>query len=309
MKWTKKGLIYSPSGENGFDVTHAHKPTPLIVDDETLRVYFGSRDKNNKTRTTYVDLDINDLNRIKYIHNEPILDLGKLGAFDDSGVNVSSVLRVKDRIYMYYIGCNPGTTVHMRNAIGLAISIDNGRTFSRLFDGAVLDRNNIEPYYTGAVDVIIDEGVWKIYYTSGSEWKLIHGKPEIFYHIKYATSQEGINWDRKNILCIPPKNEYEATARPCVTMENGIYKMWYSRRDLINFRTESKHSYRAGYAESSDGINWQRLDKNAGIDLSIEGWDSEMIAYPYVIKVKDRYVMFYNGNGFGKTGFGYAVYE
>lgn len=309
MKWIKKGLIYRPNGENGFDYTHCHKPTPLLVDSSTIRVYFGVRDRANKTRTTFIDLDINNPQRIKYIHNKPVIDLGKIGAFDDSGANVSSICKNGEKLYMYYIGWNPSTTVHTRNSIGIAVSEDNGVTFKRLYDGSILDRNKDEPYYTGAVDVIKENNLWKIWYTSGSEWKDINGKPEIFYHIKYATSTNGIDWKRENITCIPPTNKYEATARPCVIKDNGIYKMWYSKRNIIDFRTNPMNSYRAGYAESKDGITWKRLDSQVGIGVSEDGWDSESIAYPYVIKVNNKYLMFYNGNGFGETGFGFAVYE
>ncbi len=309
MAWVKKGLIYKPTGKYGFDNSHCHKTTPLIIDENTIRVYFGVRDINNKTRTTFIDVDINNPNNIKYIHNKPIIDLGKIGAFDDSGANVSSICRDGDKIYMYYIGWNPSKTVPTRNSIGLAVSNDNGFSFERLYDGPILDRNKEEPYYTGAVDVIKDKDIWKIWYTSGSEWKIINGKPEIFYHIKYATSQNGIDWFRENITCIPPESEFEATARPCVIKEMGIYRMWYSKRNLVNFRTNYKNAYRPGYAESEDGINWKRLDSKVEIDISDSGWDSEAIAYPYVIKVNDKLLMFYNGNGFGKTGFGYAEYE
>jgi hypothetical protein len=182
-----------------------------------------------------------------------------------------------------------------------------------MYDGPILDRNKEEPYYTGAVFVLknIRCGVYKMWYTSGSEWKMINGKPEIYYHIKYAISDNGIDWIRENISCIIPTTPYEAVARPSVIVENGLYKMWYSRRDIIDFRVNSKHAYRAGYAESKDGIHWQRLDELAGIDTSneVNAWDSDAIAYPYVININGKLLMFYNGNGFGKTGFGYAVYE
>lgn len=308
MPWLKKGLIYSARGEFGFNHSHCHKPTPLILDDQTVRVYFGVRDQKNVTRTTFVDLDINDLSTVKYVHNQPVLDVGKLGTFDDSGANVSSLVRHNDEIYMYYIGWNPGTTVPTRNSIGLAVSRDNGLTFERLFDGPVLDRNKFDPYYIGAVDVKKYGDLWQCWYTCGTEWKIINGKPEIWYHVKYATSENGIDWERENISCIPPINEFEATARPSVIKEGQLYKMWYSRRSLINFRSDRKNSYRAGYAESTDGIIWIRKDDLAGIDVSDEGWDSEAIGYPYVIRIKDKLIMFYNGNGFGKTGFGYAEY-
>lgn len=309
MNWIKKGLIYGAKGLNGFDSSHCHKPTPLIIDENTVRVYFGVRDSKNTTRTTFVDLDSNNLSKVKYVHNKPVLDVGKLGAFDDSGANVSSVVKYKNKIYMYFIGWNPSTTVHTRNSIGLAISTDNGFTFNRLYDGAILDRNKIEPYYTGAVDVMEENGTWRMWYTSGSEWKLVNGKPEIFYHIKYATSKNGIDWRRDDVLCIPPTTEGEVTARPSVIKEKGKYKMWYSKRKVENFRIDKTNSYRAGYAESNDGIVWTRLDNLSGIEPSNNGWDSESIAYPYIIRIKKQLIMFYNGNAFGKEGFGYAIRE
>lgn len=307
--WIKKGLIYAVSGFNDFDFSHCHKPTPLILDENTIRIYFGVRDVKSITRTTFIDVDFSNIEKPKilYVHNKPILDVGKIGTFDDSGANVSSVLRVNNKVFMYFIGWNPSTTVHTRNSIGLAVSEDNGFSFKRLYDGSVLDRNHFEPYYTGAVDVIFEDDIFKVWYTSGSVWKIIRNKPEISYHIKYAESTDGINWVRKNTNCILPEEEYEATARPCVIKEDGIYKMWYSKRNIDGFRENTIKGYRGGYAESLDGKSWERKDHLFGLDISSEGWDSEAIAYPYVIKFKDAKLMFYNGNGFGKSGFGYAI--
>lgn len=311
MKWNKKGLIFNVDKISDWAFSHCHKPTPLLIDENTLRVYFGVRDKKGCTRTTFLDMDISNINefKVKYFHEKPVIDLGKIGTFDDSGANVCSVVRVGNLIYMYYIGWNPSTTVHTRNAIGLVISEDDGLTFNRIYDGSILDRNKEEPYYTGAIDVIKQDGTWKMYYTSGREWKIINGRPEICYHIKYATSNNGIDWIRDNVDCILPQHEFEAVARPCVIIDNGIYKMWYSKRSIIDFRKDPNYGYRGGYAESFDGINWVRKDEQFGLGVSKSGWDSEAIAYPYAFKIKDQYIMLYNGNGFGKTGFGYAVYE
>lgn len=307
--WHKQGLIYQVTGRHGFDHSHCHKPTPLLLDEHTIRVYFGTRDLQGKTRTTFVDLDRHDPSRVTYVHDRPVLDLGKIGAFDDSGANVCSVLRVGDLIYLYFIGWNPSTTVHTRNAIGLAISRDGGWSFQRAYDGAVLDRSKSEPYYTGAIDVVqTAQGRFQTWYTSGSEWKMIQGKPEIFYHIKYAESEDGIDWVRQNVTCIPPAHEFEATARPCVLVQGGRYRMWYSRRDLREFRLNPRMGYRGGYAESSDGIHWTRMDDRLRLACSDDdrAWDSQAIAYPYVLALEDCEVLFYNGNGFGRTGFGWA---
>ena len=305
-EWEKTGLIYAPDGSHGFDYSHCHKPTPLLIDDNTIRVYFGVRCSEGKTRTTFIDVDADNPRVVKYIHDKPVLDLGKIGAFDDSGANVSSVVRHGNLIYMYFIGWNPSTTVHTRNSIGLAVSRDDGLTFRRLYEGPVLDRNKLEPYYTGAVDVLKEGDNWRMWYTSGTEWKNINGKPEIFYHIKYAYSDNGEDWTRDNLSSILPENEHEAVARPSVQKIGDKYHMWFSQRSIVDFRTNPDNGYRAGYAISDDGLNWAR-QSSAGIHPSDEGWDSKTIAYPYVLQRKNKLIMFYNGNGFGKTGFGCAL--
>jgi hypothetical protein len=66
-------------------------------------------------------------------------------------------------------------------------------------------------------------------------------------------------------------------------------------------------SYRLGYAESADGLAWERHDERAGLEPSDEGWDSEMIAYPCVFDRHGERYLFYNGNGYGETGIGYAI--
>lgn len=306
MKWKKLGLVYNVSGQHGFDKTHCHKPTPILVDKDTLRVFFGTRDELNRTRTTFIDLDPNNLREIKYIHDRPSIDLGKLGAFDDSGANVCSLVRTGDTIFMYYIGANTSTTVHMRNAVGVAVSEDGGMSFRRLFDGAILDRTKDEPYYIGAAEIHKEDEIWKCWYTSGNEWKIINGKPEINYQIKYATSSDGIEWQRDNLQVIDPLSEYEVCARPSVWRQGNTYHMLFSRRSMAGFRHVNEQGYRAGYATSSDGIKWCRYDSDAGLVKSAEGWDSKAIAYPYYFRIGERELVFYNGNDFGRSGFGIA---
>jgi hypothetical protein len=49
------------------------------------------------------------------------------------------------------------------------------------------------------------------------------------------------------------------------------------------------------------------MDAEAGIDVSSEGWDSEMVAYPWVGDIGGARRMLYNGNGYGRTGIGQAI--
>jgi hypothetical protein len=143
-----------------------------------------------------------------------------------------------------------------------------------------------------------------MWYVSGTGWEdeLASPKPKHYYHIKYAESTDGINWKSDGTVCIDYKEDEYAIARPIVYKESGIYKMWFCYRGGHN-------TYRAGYAESKDGIVWERKDNTVGIDVSDSGWDSEMICYPCVFKHKNKKYMLYNGNSFGATGCGYAILE
>jgi len=139
-------------------------------------------------------------------------------------------------------------------------------------------------------------------------WVVVDGKPEPVYHIRYAESRDGVNWDRPGTVCIDLKSPEEGgITRPCVIKEHGFYRMWYCHRGVRDYRTNKANSYRIGYAESPDGISWERKDELAGIDVSDEGWDSVMITYPYVYEHQGQKHLIYNGNGFGQSGFGHAV--
>ena len=99
--------------------------------------------------------------------------------------------------------------------------------------------------------MIFDKGVWKNWYLSCTEWRVVKGKPEPRYHIKYAESKDGINWIRKGCVAIDYKNDDEAgIVKASVIIENGIYKMWYSYRSFVDYRINKESSYKIGYAES-----------------------------------------------------------
>jgi hypothetical protein len=307
--WTKKGLIYKPTGEISWSVSHAQVPVAdYLAKEKMVRVYFSTRNAEGKSLPAYVDLDENNLSKILNISQQPILPLGELGTFDDCGVMPSWLVNHGGKKYLYYIGWNVRNTIPYHNAVGLAISEDDGKTFQKFSNGPLWERDYKEPHYSGTSCVLIDDnGVWRNWYLSCTEWRMVNGKAEPRYHIKYAESQNGIDWIRKGAIAIDYRNDNEAgIVKASVVKENNLYKMWYSFRNFNNYRTDKNNSYRIGYAESTDGITWKREDENAGITVSDEGWDSEMIEYPHVIDLNGKRILFYNGNGFGKSGFGYA---
>jgi len=307
QKWIKKGLIYKPSGDAWWSRTHASVPTVDITDPKLWRIYFGTRDEMNRNRISYIDVEVGNPANVLYRHDTPVLDLGRLGTFDDCGVMPSWILNHDGKKYLYYIGWTARTTIPYHNSIGLAISMDGGRTFEKFSEGPLFGETYLEPFFTGTSCVLVENGVWKNWYLSCTGWTNVGDRVEPRYHIKYAESGDGINWDRRGIVAVDYKSDTEAgIVRSSVLRERGLYRMWYSYRGGVDYRTNPKTSYRIGYAESENGIKWRRMDDCAGIDVSSEGWDSEMIEYPHVIPHCGAKYMFYNGNKFGDSGFGFA---
>ena len=307
MPWMKQGLIFKPNGEGGWMISHAQLPTVLVRTD-TLRVYFSSRNSDGKSLVTFLDADMENPSKILHLHKEPILQLGRPGTFDEDGIMPGCIVEHDDKLLFYYIGWSRGVTIPYRNAVGLAVSLDGGTTFTRMFEGPIVDRTPNQPYTAMSPFVMKQQDHWHMWYASGTDWVEVNGKYEPIYIIKYAESQDGIAWKQPNVTCIAPNDLFEANTRPTVIKDGRVFRMWYCYRGSHDYR-DGTASYRIGYAESSNPRDWQRKDALVGIQPSVQGWDSKMLAYPYVVKTGEKLLMFYNGNGFGRSGMGYAVWK
>ena len=310
MNWQKKGCIFTIDTSKEWSFDCAQGPTVEMLNDKVWRIYYGSRNKNVQSSIGYFDVEAGKPENVLYIHDKPVLKPGELGTFDELGVNPCCVLKDGDIKYLDYIGYNVTKTLPYHNGIGIAAWNEEKHCFERVSQGPLFERTMQEPFYNGSSCILKDGGTWRLYYLSTTKWVKVEGsdRPEAFYHIKYAESKNAYDWVREQHVAIDYKNEFEAgIARPCVLKIDGKYYMWYSYRNLIGYKTDKSASYRIGFAKSDDGKNWVRMDEKAGIDISPDGWDSEMICYQYVIEWKDKLYMFYNGNGFGRTGIGYAV--
>ena len=305
--WENKGLIFKPNNQWDWLKSHANVPTAIELDN-CIRVYFASRNNDGKSIPVFIDLDKDDPTKVLNVAEKPIIELGEIGTFDDAGINACSVLKKDGIFYLYYVGWMPTVSVPYRNSIGLLTSED-GINFKRIHQGPIVDRTKDEPFFTASPYVMIDEDKWKMWYASGHGFVSVKDNTySPLYHLKYAESDDGINWKRNNISCIIPRDKYECTARPSVIKEDGIYKMWYCYRGSFDYR-DGKDSYQIGYADSTDGVSWVRKDNEVGLNTSPCGFDSEMATYPSVIDVKNNRYMFYNGNGFGVDGIGLAIYK
>ena len=305
MKWHKLGRIFCPDNIYPWMISHASVPFADYIENDIVKIYFSSRDNKSRSYTSWLLIDIKNPGKILKLADRPLLIPGRPGTFDDSGAMGSCLIDIDQKKFMYYIGWNLSTTVPFRNSIGLAISNDKGETYEKFSDGPIIDRNVVDNYFTASNCVLFDEGLFRMWYQSCIGWEFGEGNPKHKYHIKYAESNDGVSWNRSGTVAINFKNEYEyAISVPRVIRDIDLYRMWYSYRAGYKIP-----SYRIGYAESIDGMNWIRKDEKVGINVSHSGWDSEMIEYPYIFDHKDERYMLYNGNGYGRTGFGLAILE
>lgn len=302
MRWQKHGVVWQPDGGKAWARTHATCPTPVLLDDGTLRVYVQCRDANNVGRVGFVDLDPADPRRVLREAAEPILDVGAAGAFDDNGVFQTSVVTLPDgRLFMYYVGFELCHHIRYRLLTGLAVSDDGGYSFHRVSAVPILERSTAEPHFRCGPFVCRERGRFRMWYVAGGAWEQIDGKPMPIYDIRYMESSDGVHWPNTGRVVLSIEHDREhGFGRPYVLHEAEGYRMHYS----IRKRTPAR--YRLGYAVSDNGIDWQRRDDEIGLEVSPNGWDSDSVEYGAEIDAGGKTWLFYNGNDFGGTGFGVA---
>ncbi len=316
MKWDKLGKIFDPA-EHALpikSVGFAQSPQALVLADR-VRVYFSTRERDSVgkylSHVAFVDFD-KDFQGVLGISPRPVIALGELGCFDEHGIFPINVLRDGDRVLAYTTGWNRKVSVSADAAIGLAVSHDGGATFEKYGRGPVMAASLREPFLVGDAFVAKYDGIYHMWYIFGVRWTQPSESdpPDRVYKIAHATSSDGIEWRRDGRLIVSDKlGADECQALPTVIRLDGIYHMYFCYRAAHGFREHPDKAYRIGYAHSIDLINWVRDDTQAGIDVSATDteWDSQMQCYPHVFECDGRVYMLYNGNEFGRHGFGLAV--
>ena len=314
--WRKLGQVFDPSTISPRpDWIHefAQAPATLVFDD-FVRVYFSCRPKPDAkgqyvSRSAFVDLNRANLVEILKLSDHPILPLGSLGAFDEFGTYPTSVIRNGAEVWAYYGGWTRPVSVPFDVAIGRAVSRDGGVTFEKQGQGPALAAGLHEPFVISGPKICRFGDRWHLFYIAGVKWIPHDRRAEPVYRIRMATSENGVSWLRHDRELIAPRLEAdECQASPDVIFANGKYHMFFCYRYSLGYRGRER-GYRIGYASSTNLIEWQRDDARAGIDVSDEGWDSEMVSYPHVFELDGAVYMMYLGNQVGRHGFGLARLE
>lgn len=316
MIWKKRGLFFNPVANKiskGI-LEFAQSPQTLVFED-FIRVYFSTRTRDEKgqylSNISYIDVDLNFEKIIGY-SDEEVIGLGKLGAFDEHGIFPINPFKDEAKIYAFTCGWNRRFSVPVETGIGLCFSNDNGKTFTRMGNGPILSPSIFEPVLVGDGFVQKYNDIYHMWYIFGTKWLPKTNVEPVarVYKIGYATSTDLINWKKTDGKQIIPDvlNDDECQALPTVLKINDTFHMYFCFREATDFRVNQERGYKLGYAHSKDLITWKREDEKGGVfksDLK-DDWDSEMLCYPHIFEAKDKIFLLYNGNEFGKFGFGVA---
>jgi len=317
MRWRKLGRIFDPAGHALPLGCRDYAQSPQVLDlGDAVRVFFSTRAPDPAagkvlSHVAYVDMD-RSLGRVLGVSGHEVIPLGGLGCFDEHGIFPMNVLRHGGLVYGFTCGWSRRVSVPVETAIGLALSRDGGRTFRRSGEGPVLSASLHEPCLVGDGFVLHRDGLFHMWYIFGTGWQ--RGEegpaPERTYKIGHAVSRDAVRWEREEgRRIIPDRLEDECQALPTVVEVAGRHHMFFCYRRTFDFRRNPDHAYRIGHAWSDDLSTWTRDDDDPSLAGTPGDWDGEMQCYPHAFVLDGRVLLLYNGNEFGRHGFGLAELE
>jgi hypothetical protein len=313
MKLRRIGQIFDPFKYNlgRLSVGYAQSPQVLVLPD-LVRIYFSTRTRDSSgkflSHVASADFDKN-LQAVLSVSTHEIIPLGELGCFDEHGIFPFHVFRHRERIFAYTCGWSRRVSVSVETGIGLAESFDGGHTFVRHGSGPVLTSSAHEPFLVGDGFVIHHGGCYRMWYIFGTDWKTKGGDiAERTYKIGQATSEDGVHWIKsggrqviRDLL-----GDDECQALPTIVRIGATFHMFFCFRESFDFRECSDRGYRLGHASSPDLLHWDRTMTDMVFLGPAENWDNGMQCYPHAFVLDGRAYLLYNGNDFGKLGFGIA---
>lgn len=294
--WTKLGRLYIPHPIGDKLLTHAANPLPVHIEADVFRVFFSARDQDKRSSVGYVDIDIMR-RKVLRVCDAPAFLHGPEGSFFSHGVSIGNWYEIAGQRYILFMGWHVPDGGHWRGEIGrLRLSDDLSLTLDEKIP--FIGLSTADPVSLSYPWVMPDpRGGYHMWYGSTQSWDA--GNGEMLHTIRHAHSDDGHSWHNDQNDLPFEIGVAQAFSRPTVVRNNDLYHMWFS------YRSGRGETYRIGQATSQDARTWNW--QSPGIDVSPDGWDSEMIEYPFVFDHAGHRFMLYNGNGYGQSGFGLAM--
>jgi hypothetical protein len=297
-------LLISPNSEVSWCSQSTGPSFFRIKSKSRIEAFITGRDSDGISRIGLADIHILDDGSLKLVKiaKDPVFDIGESGCFDENGVSYPWLLSHEDKEYMFYVGWVAGGKNRFQNFLGLAVRDGEDELFRRVSKAPIIDRSSEEPYGIGSCCVMRGKKKWLMLYTSFLPWRQDNNKsPEHphsqpSYNIKYAVSEDLIHWERSNKSVLEFENGEHIHGKPVLTQkENGDLNLYFSVRG---------EAYRVGYAE---GCSIHNLERKANLVFEGEKWMSKTQEYAFPLRNGQRTYLFFNGNGYGRSGLGYAI--
>jgi len=272
------------------DNSFVQMPTVVEMSD-CIKVFFSTRDAHGFAMAYVLELSKSLPFRILNVHKLD-LNFGKPGHHDESGIMPSSLIKINEQFFMYYVGWTRLKSVPYKLSIGLAKSDLDGNRFEKFSEGPLMSTSVENPYFVTTPHVRYVSGKFEMLYSSGNHWVSHKNKYESTYFIKKCESTDGFNWVKHQTVRGHDDLSY-CLARP-VVYKNHLF---FSKRPTIDFRKEG-NGYRILMLNNQNPdktnlchVEWQKNSENS-LD----------VAYGYPFEIGGEDYLFFNGKSFGKHG-------
>lgn len=313
LKFKNRGMIFRLKDYPEFESLEFAQSPQAIEFDEYIRVYFTSRRRDGDQ---YISLPFfadftKDFSSVIKVSEGAVMDLGGLGTFDEHGVFPFSPMVDRDNLVAFSTGWSRRVSVPVETSVGLAVSDDKGGTFTRHGEGPIKGASDSEPFLVGDAFVRKFGNRYHMFYIFGTSWlPEIDGEPVArVYKIGMCSSESYYEWPKGNgrAIIADTLGEHECQALPTVCYYDRSYVMAFAYRNHQDFRKNKSNAYRIGIAFSDDLRVWNRQEQELDLETSNKTlWDDSMKCYPSLFESEGKLFMLYNGNEFGKHGFGLA---
>ena len=296
--WRKLGLVLQATGE-GLERTHAMLPTPHVMDDR-IRIFYASCDLEMRGRVFFADFDREPPFRIIRRSQGPVLDVGPPGAFDCDGANPSQALIIDGRLALLYIGWRRGPPEAPYTLFGAAaFSDDDGLSFERAEEPWLAPLRGERQFRTGPFLEQGPDGP-RLLYIGGDGFRPCGERQLPRYALMELTCSSALEWDGPPRLLLAPDLEADEIGfgRP-VSYDDAHG----TRRLMLSIRTAQ--GYRLVESDRRPEAIAARAFRPV-IPEPLEPWESHMTCFGARCTVEDHELLFYNGDGYGRTGTGLA---
>jgi hypothetical protein len=298
-RWSTLGLRVAASG-SAMSQSHAMLPTPWLLEDR-IRVFYATCDADLRGRVVFADLARTPPYAVIGVEERPALDLGPPGAFDCDGVNPSQVIAARGAIQLLYIGWRRDVDGAPYTLLtGLAQSRDGGRSFERR-RAPLLPATLTEPLFRTAPFATRGPGGWELLYIGGDRFLAGETRPLPLYALRRMRSPRLDRWPAAGeALLAPDLSRGEiGFGRPVIWRpETGEPVLIVSRRTRLGYEM---------LQAPLSGVEAGRPAFSPVLGDGRDDWDSDMTCFGAPLRVDGRDLLFYNGNQYGRTGFGIAA--